>query len=369
MRRLLQVIFLLVLFSCDTNKLEKTHETLYLTTNSNDVYAFNIQNKKMKWHHPSFNSEVNSGLSFFTVNEKLLTKSYRDGTLLQLDKFSGELLHKFQDKEDETHSYYGYDFTDVGFLHIGQYPQMYQNSAVFGNTHGKIKSINIQSKKRNWIYIQNQIIYSSPKIVRNIVYVNLNYEIIALDAKTGKKLYKAKLEEVSSNELIIDEEKIYILGEYNTLACYNLKLEKQWSLTVQETNQTHTQNLLITKEFIYFGGNIVYSVDKKTGKLNWKCLLPDENNLHTIVESKNDIIVLTNKNFIKINDDGKIIADKKCTETPIGKLFYCNNLLYYFTETGNIKTIDINLKNEDLFYKGIEMDPNYEVNNTYFYSD
>ena len=367
------LFFLLVFSSCNSKKEEKRYNTLYLTTNANDVYAFDMANKTIIWHFPSFNQEVNDELCNFTINDKLMTKSYQDGTIIQFDKKNGKVINKYQDKEDETQSYYGYDFENVAFLQFYQYPQMFRDNAIFANSHGEIKSIHLKSQKKNWVYIQNQTIYSSPKIANNIVYVNTNYEIVALDATTGKKMFKTTLEEVSPNELILENEKIYILGEQNTLMCFNLKLEKQWTLKVENTTQSSTHNLLLTENSIYFGGNIIYSANKITGELEWKTEVYDEENsqdrLLSVEKNDDGILVMTSEKFIKINENGKIITIKKCNETPIGKLFYCTDWYYYITEKGNLMRIKSDLKQEDIFQKGINIDPNHRVDNTYFYAD
>ena len=367
------LFFLLVFSSCNSKKEEKRYNTLYLTTNANDVYAFDMANKTIIWHFPSFNQEVNDELCNFTINDKLMTKSYQDGTIIQFDKKNGKVINKYQDKEDETQSYYGYDFENVAFLQFYQYPQMFRDNAIFANSHGEIKSIHLKSQKKNWVYIQNQTIYSSPKIANNIVYGNTNYEIVALDATTGKKLFKTTLEEVSPNELILENEKIYILGEQNTLMCFNLKLEKQWTLKVENTTQSSTHNLLLTENSIYFGGNIIYSANKITGELEWKTKVYDEENsqdrLLSVEKNDDGILVMTSEKFIKINENGKIITIKKCNETPIGKLFYCTDWYYYITEKGNLMRIKSDLKQEDIFQKGINIDPNHRVDNTYFYAD
>ena len=369
----LSLFFLLVFSSCNSKKEEKRYNTLYLTTNANDVYAFDMANKTIIWHFPSFNQEVNDELCNFTINDKLMTKSYQDGTIIQFDKKNGKVINKYQDKEDETQSYYGYDFENVAFLQFYQYPQMFRDNAIFANSHGEIKSIHLKSQKKNWVYIQNQTIYSSPKIANNIVYGNTNYEIVALDATTGKKLFKTTLEEVSPNELILENEKIYILGEQNTLMCFNLKLEKQWTLKVENTTQSSTNNLLLTENSIYFGGNIIYSANKITGELEWKTKVYDEENsqdrLLSVEKNDDGILVMTSEKFIKINENGKIITIKKCNETPIGKLFYCTDWYYYITEKGNLMRIKSDLKQEDIFQKGINIDPNHRVDNTYFYAD
>ncbi|MDR6969595.1 outer membrane protein assembly factor BamB [Flavobacterium arsenatis] len=367
--------FLLLLFSCNNSnsKEEQKFKTLYLTTNANDVYVFDIESKKIKWHYPGFNLEVNDEVNFFSLDDKTMTKVYQDGTVIQFDKSNGTILHKFQDKEDESQSYYGYDFADVEFLLFYQYPIVYQGNVLFANSHGEIKSVNIQTQKQNWVYIQPQIIYSSPKVLNNILYANINHKIIALDVKTGKKLFDKALDDIATNELMIDGDKIYILSQNNTLACYNLKLETEWICKVESTNQSSTHNLLITEKAVYFGGSTLYSVDKKTGKINWQSVLNDENsnpdNLLSVIETNKGIMVMTENKFLNLDKKGKITTSKKNTETPMGMLYHCNQMNYYLTQKGNLYRIDNDLKKEELFYKGITIDPNHRVDNTYLYAD
>lgn len=364
---------IITLISCDSKKPEKKYDTLYLTTNANDIYAFDIQNKKIIWHYPGFNQEVNDELCYFTINDNVIIKSYQDGTIIEFDKKNGNLISKYQDKEDESQSYYGYDFKNVAFLQFYQYPQIFKDNAIFGNSHGEIKSINLKTQNKNWIYIQNQIIYSSPKIANNIIFVNTNYEIVALDVKTGKKLFKTSLEEVSINELVIENDKIYILGENNTLMCFNLKLEKNWTIKVEATTLSQTHNLLLAENSIYFGGNTIYSVNKNTGELEWKTQIYNEENsqdkLLSIEKNNDEILLMTSEKFLKINKIGKIVETKKINEKPIGKLFNCNELYYYLTEKGNLMRIKSDLKQEEVFYKGINIDPNHRVDDTYFYKE
>jgi outer membrane protein assembly factor BamB len=367
------IFFAFILVSCNSKKDERHYETLYLTTNANDVYVFDIENKKNIWKFPAFNPEVNDELCYFTIADKELIKSYQDGTIIQLDKKNGTVIKKYQDKEDETQSYFGYDFVNVAFLHFYQYPQMFQGNAIFTNSHGEIKSIDLKTQTKNWVYIQNQIIYSSPKVANNIVYANTNYEILALNAKTGKILFKTSLEEVSTNELVIENDKIYILGETNTLMCFNLKLEKKWTLKVEDYNKSSTHNLLITENSIYFGGSTVFSADKNTGALEWKTKIYNKENsqkrLLSIEKNEDGIMVMTSEKLIKINEDGKTVTTKNCKEALIGKLFYCNDWYYYLTKKGSLMRIKSDLNQAEVFYKGINTDPNHRVDDTYFYAE
>ena len=144
-------------------------------------------------------------------------------------------------------------------------------------------------------------------------------------------------------------------------------------MKVENTTQSSTNNLLLTENSIYFGGNIIYSANKITGELEWKTKVYDEENsqdrLLSVEKNDDGILVMTSEKFIKINENGKIITIKKCNETPIGKLFYCTDWYYYITEKGNLMRIKSDLKQEDIFQKGINIDPNHRVDNTYFYAD
>ena len=370
MVKLLQLLCIVGLLSCNSaqeQKKEKTHQTLYFTSNANDVYSFDIPSRKIKWHYPAFNTEVNDELCYFTIQDGIMTKSYQDGTILQFDISTGEVVNKYQDKEDETPSYYGYDFEDVAFLQFYQYPQMFQGNAIFANSHGEIKSVNMQTKKKNWVYIHNWVLFSSPKILNGVVYVNINHAVLALDAKTGKQLYRSELEEESLNEIIIDNGFIYVSGE-RSVSCYNPKLELQW-IFKNDTENYFNDNLLITEKSVFFGGKTLYSADKKSGKLNWKTEIYDNDQLLSIAQSNKDIIVMTREKMLKIDKNGKMISEKKNTEEPIGQLFRCNDWYYYLTLNGNLYRMDSNLQKEEIFHKDININPNHRVDNTYFFAD
>lgn len=370
MKKYIFFLLIITLVSCKSNKTEKIYKTLYLTTNNADLYAFDIQTKALKWHQPNFNPEVSSDLSYFTVKENFIIKSYRDGSIIRFDKATGKILNKFQDKEDETQFFYGYDFNEVAFLHFYQYPQLYEDNVIFGNSHGEIKSINTENETQNWIYIQPQIIYSSPKIVDKIVYANLNYTIVALDIKTGNKLYSTTLDKPSPNEIIIDDNSVYILDEYYTLYCYDLKLQLQWKTPIQNSTTSFPNFFTIIENHIYFGMKTLYCVDKKSGKMQWELISngTETEEILSVAKAANGIIAMTNKQLIKINNKGKRVFNKDISENLSGSLFKSNGWYYYLTTNGNLKRISNDLQTEELFYKGIATLPD-GIDNSYFYAE
>ncbi|RZL42194.1 MAG: hypothetical protein EOP00_23775 [Pedobacter sp.] len=70
---------------------------MYLTTSANDVYAFNIADKKLLWHAEAFDKVENDELNFFTVDDKYLTKTYLDGFIIQYDKTNGNKVWELKD--------------------------------------------------------------------------------------------------------------------------------------------------------------------------------------------------------------------------------------------------------------------------------
>ncbi|MBE0391826.1 PQQ-binding-like beta-propeller repeat protein [Flavobacterium sp. PL002] len=371
---MVKYIFILAsicLLSCKNKEQEPIKKTLFLTTNANDVYAFDIDQKKLKWHHPGFNLEVNDEVNYFTLDNNIMTKIYQDGIINRFDKNTGKILWQIQDKPDESQSYYGYDFDDVRFLQFYQYPLVHEGNIIFGNSHGEIKSINIESKKTNWVYIQPQIIYSSPKIIKNILYVNVNHSLIMLDLKTGKKVGNVKYadNEHVLNEIKVEDGVIYTLSQNNLLSARAINFEEKFHYKADENlHQSSTFNMVFDEDNVYFGGNILYAIDKKNGELSWKTTLNEDENgseILSVAIVNNGVIVLTKKELLKLDDEGGIIARIKPKAQPIGLLYPCNGLHYYLAMDGNLYRIDEQLKNEELFFKGINLDPEHRVDNSY----
>ncbi|RZL51253.1 MAG: hypothetical protein EOP00_00100 [Pedobacter sp.] len=368
---ILMVLCATLLFSCK-EKSEPNKSTLYLTTSANDVYAFNLADKKLLWHVDAFNKVENDEVNFFTVDEKHLTKAYIDGSIIQYDKRTGNKVWEIKDTISSDADLYNYNFTDVAFRLFYQYPLVVNGNIIFANSHGEIKSINIATKKVNWVYHNPNIIYSSPKVVKNLVLVSLNGSMIAIDIKTGKKVSSVNYNENEpvTGEIMIDGGNIFTLSQNNLLSYFTPEYNALWDFKADNTSQSSTHNMLITDEAVYFGGSTLFAVDKEKGLLLWKTeLYKVDNELLGVAKCDDGVMVSTRKELLKLDDDGKIIARKKLASEAYGILYFANNNYYYVCQNGVMYSIDEDLKQETIFYKGINIDPEHRVDNTYMFAD
>ncbi|RZL42193.1 MAG: hypothetical protein EOP00_23770 [Pedobacter sp.] len=266
---------------------------------------------------------------------------------------------------------YNFDFNEVAFRLFYQYPLVNNGNIIFGNSHGEIKSINLKTKKVNWVYHNPNTIYCSPVVIGNLVYVNLNGSMIALDIRNGKKVSAVNYadEEPVTNEIMIDGGNIFTLSQYNLLSCFTPSYNSVWEFKADTTSQSITHNMLITDDAVYFGGSTLYAVNKKNGELLWKTEMYKENDrLLSVAQCDDGVIVSKSNELLKIDEDGKIIARKKLAVEAYGLLYLCNDRYYYVCQNGVMYSIDKNLHQEEVFYKGINIDPEHRVDNTYMYA-
>ncbi|RZL64294.1 MAG: hypothetical protein EOO93_07250 [Pedobacter sp.] len=365
------VLLCATLLSCK-KKSENDKSILYLTTSANDVYAFNLKDKKLLWHADSFNQIENDEVNFFTVDDKHLIKAYIDGSIIQYDKKTGNKVWEIKDTVSSDADLYNYNFTDVAFRLFYQYPLVENGNIIFANSHGEIKSINIATKKVNWVYHNPNIIYSSPKVVKNLVLVSLNGSMIAIDIKTGKKVSSVNYDENEpvTGEMMIDGGNIFTLSQNNLLSYFTPEYNSLWDFKADITSQSSTHNMLITDNAVYFGGSTLYAVDKEKGELLWKTeLYKEDNALLSVAECDDGVMVSTRKEILKLDDEGKVIARKKLASEAYGILYHANNNYYYVRQNGVMYSIDADLKTETVFYKGINIDPEHRVDNTYMFAE
>jgi outer membrane protein assembly factor BamB len=365
-------LLILSLLSCTKKEQDQAKKTLYLTTSANDVYAFNLAEKKLLWHVEAFNKEENDEVNFFTVDEKHLTKAYIDGSIIQYDKKTGNKVWEIKDTDGPDAKLYNFNFNEVAFRLFYQYPLVVNGNIIFANSHGEIKSINIATKKVNWIYYNPNIIYSSPKVVKNLVMVSLNGSMIAIDIKTGKKVSSVNYDENEpvTNEMVIDGGNIFTLSQNNLLSSFTPEYNSIWDYKADNTSQSSTHNMLITDKAVYFGGSALFAVDKEKGELLWKTeLYKDDNALLSVAKCDDGVMVSTRKELLKLDDDGKIITRKKLASEAYGILYLANNNYYYVCQNGVMYSIDAGLQHEAVFYKGINIDPEHRVDNTYMFAE
>ena len=228
----------------------------------------------------------------------------------------------------------------------------------------KYYAIDIQSGDLLWSKTNSSPFNSQIKIYKDKLYV-IDFENIlyCYSIKDGNKIWSFKSENVfikspKKLSIAISENIIYFnnsVGDINALNAINGKLI--WQLPTQN-NQIYEDSFLLkssdlvaTKKSIIFSNNRnqFYSIDKKTGILNWEQKINSSLNPIVVDEliftvSLEGFLLIINRisgDIIRITDVFNIFKEKKRSDiTPIG-FIVGNKKIYLTTNNGRLLIIDI----------------------------
>ena len=144
------------------------------------------------------------------------------------------------------------------------------NEVIFNTENGKVFCYNLLGEKV-WEYDTKTKTHSSPALGNNIiVFGNDDGEIIGLNAKEGKLLFKEKIGESFFCGATVDNHTVYIGNDNSNLYALELSTGKiKWKF---DTGSRITMVPVYNKTHIIIGNlkGELYSVNKETGKLNWR---------------------------------------------------------------------------------------------------
>ena len=150
-------------------------------------------------------------------------------------------------------------------------PAVINNQVVFGNQNGSVTSLSLINGKQNWIYKTKGSIYSSPAAHQNkIVFGSADGYVYCINDK-GKELWKLKTGAAVLGCPIIENNVVYIGGSDHNFRALELNTGKElWHCDGLDGPVVSTP--VMNKDDVIFGAwdTYLYSLNKKTGKLNWK---------------------------------------------------------------------------------------------------
>ena len=239
-----------------------------------------------------------------------------------------------------------------------------KNVLIVADNISKYYAIDIQSGDLLWTKTNSSPFNSQIKIYKDKLYV-IDFENIlyCYSIKDGNKIWSFKSENVfiksqKKLSIAISENIIYFnnsVGDINALNTINGKLI--WQLPTQN-NQIYEDSFLLkssdlvaTKKSIIFSNNRnqFYSIDKKTGILNWeqkinsslKPIVVDELIFTVSLEGFLLIINRISGDIIRVTDVFNIFKEKKRSDiVPIG-FIVGNKKIYLTTNNGRLLIIDI----------------------------
>lgn len=159
---------------------------------------------------------------------------------------------------------------------------------------GLLKAWPTEGPRLLWTFDEAGIGYSGPAIVGDKLYVmganEKNEFLLAVDVKTGKKLWSADIGPYYSNKYgsgprgtpTVDGRHVYVLGATGDLACFDRELgQKKWTVNLTDNalggkNQAwgYSESPLVDGDHVICtpGGSkgTLAAFDKHTGKLVWR---------------------------------------------------------------------------------------------------
>ena len=235
---------------------------LYIADNLGYFYKIDLLNNKLIWaknYRVPFRSEIKIYKNnLYLLNEKNI--------LYSIFKETGDIIWQFKTKESKLNTSF------VSSLIVKN------DNLIILNTSGEIYSIDIASRKINWIHntftqevSNNMLLFFPQPLVSddNFLFYSSNKEFRVFDKKIGASLSKININIVLKP--IVSNETVFLITKDNLVVCYNF-LEKKiiWSESplknLKNKYGTITNVLLIKDELNIFTSDGYLTKLSKKGK-------------------------------------------------------------------------------------------------------
>jgi outer membrane protein assembly factor BamB len=150
-------------------------------------------------------------------------------------------------------------------------PAVINELVVFGDQQGIVIALSLKNGKQKWTFTTEGSIYSSPAVEKNkIVFGSTDGFVYCLNEK-GKQLWKLKTNAAVLGCPVIENNFVYIGGSDHNFRAIDLQNGNEiWKFNGLKGPVVSTA--VINKDALIFGAwdTYLYSLNKNTGKLNWK---------------------------------------------------------------------------------------------------
>ncbi len=150
-------------------------------------------------------------------------------------------------------------------------PAVINDLVVFGNQQGTITALSLKNGKEKWTFRTGGSIYSSPAFKENKIIFGSADGYIYCISHNGKERWKVKTGAAVLGCPTIENNIVYIGGSDHNFRAIDLETGKEiWSFNGLQGPVVSTP--VIYKDNLIFGAwdTYLYSLNKKTGALNWK---------------------------------------------------------------------------------------------------
>lgn len=195
-----------------------------------------------------------------------------------------EVIHPIFGKNSERNFFYDFISSDsLKLLWTADTYGSFNNSSVVANDSmlfiadlaGRVHVFDLENGKQRGVLKTKGAIFSTPLLYKFRIYYPLVKEgkklteLIVYDYFAGKDLYIIEIEDLITNQILNDDEGIFLFAEDGTVYKYNFEARLIWS---SETSQKINFVPALKQNKIFFGndkGELIV-LDTKTGKILFK---------------------------------------------------------------------------------------------------
>ncbi len=217
--------------------------------------------------------DVRSDSILFT-EKKPVSGAIKAWTGIKVKKHNYDLTKKFTRPDysiNEQYTLVKPKWTFSAAANVISTPAIINNLVVFGNQQGTVTALDLQNGKQKWTFKTAGSIYSSPATHQNkIVFGSADGFVYCISDK-GKQIWKFKTGAAVLGCPLIENNIVYIGGSDHNFRAIALANGKEiWRFDSLTGPIVSTP--VINKNEIIFGAwdTYLYSLDKNTGKQNWK---------------------------------------------------------------------------------------------------
>lgn len=295
-------------------------------------------------------------------------------SLIQISSSNIENVHPIFGKNSERKFFYNITTSDsLKLIWKADAFGSFNNSSVVANDSmifiadlaGRIHVFNLETGKQRGVLKTKGAIFSTPLLYKFRIYYPLVKdgkkltELIVYDYYAGKDLYIVEIEDLITNQMLFDDEAIYLFAEDGTVYKYNFETKLIWKI---ETNQNIHSVPALANNKIFIGNDAgeFLVIDSTSGKILFRkkissnffsgittsdgiCYIGDDEGKLFVIDSNTYEInfFVDTKGRILMNpavDDKNIyVGNMKrmffCIDKKNGKIIWSKNLKGYFNAT------------------------------------
>lgn len=288
---------------------------------------------------------------FFIISAFILAGCAK--SLIQISSNNLETIHPLFGKNSQRNFYYDvYSSDSLKLIWTADTFGSFNNSSVVANDSmvfiadlaGRVHVFNIENGKQRGVLKTKGAIFSTPLLYKFRIYYPLIKdgkkltEFIVYDYFAGKDLYIVEIEDLITNQMLSDDEAIYLFAEDGTIYKYNYEAKLLWSV---ETNQSIHFVPAMKNKKLFFGNDVgeFLVVDSKNGKILYREKIASsffsgatiENNFCYLGDDEGNFYAIDIDTFkikFKVKTDGRIlmnpaIDDKHVYFGSMRRMFYC----------------------------------------------